>query len=1147
MSKTIRIKTTPGGDDKQINIDLNQDFDFIEVLSLKLAQGDLYGKFCADYGAVVGRVIANDGFGVPNAKVSLFIPIDEFDESNSLIKSLYPYKTPTEKNSNGIRYNLLPEEPVDDCHVPVGTFPSKQKVTDSNVMLYIYEKYYKFTTTTNEAGDYMIFGLPLGEQTLHFDIDYSDIGFISLRPYDLIDQGASPDMFPARSKFGSSSNLDSLPQIESVNLPVMVTPFWGDEDNCDVGIGRADVELKRKLIPNAFFFGSIFTDGDANLINKSNRPNKKMGNVDQFETGSGTVEMIYRDIYGNVQHGEELEIDDNGNWASMIPMNLAYVVTAEDGTTIPSSDPSKGIPTESEVRFRIGFTDAGFGIDKSTTGKFLVPNMFGNYNFRSISSNDPSFNDYNSFSPVDGKYGAIFPLENNGTSAADADVSDPGNKLRDFVTMRWKKIYTVRQYIARYQKGGGDENKNFIGVKAVEEPGDNNPFPFNRTDNKTNFLFSIICIIFNILLFVIMIVNSIAQFIAVIMILLSKLGMGSEHAKTDRCCQVKIKNHSDLVGIEVDSSGDPVAGASSAAITGTADGGTNAVKWIRLAPKEGKWDTGDKDDVTNNTIYGDYTCEILKDEDGKNESELWAHADWYFCTGNKEYQITGGLPSGIKVSQKPRTKKSGSNDGWICSSCEEPDNDCPPWLPLIPLRCLEDSDTIDNSGDDTNNSIYPVLFKILKCDNVCRSKKKSSGSACLGATWEDVTGDCLAKFFDCFLGKLAKTFDVLDFQFYNDWVNGSLYAFKFKSKTKIKRRKKKIYSKFSDVNCLSSNTTYQDLKENYEQGEYFQHLHGTFEPEHSKNKCTGNSGSQIQMKKEYYMHEASQNCHNLDDNANDPKNMCYKIIDPTCGDPNQDELLSQMYGGVIREYEDNQYYGAYIENPDAPTNGGGSKISALKWMYDRPKSGNTGNYTYEIDDPKGYMLYPTDITQVGSSVICDIDQSAFIIDKLPRSSYNMEELITKYVCMSCRGPKCISTKTIMLHSQVGVSLEFQDDDSTVLEYDTDLREELAKNFSTFPNYNTPFIYRGATTGDGIYKIVNGNEKTKWGYFDYGDNRHNDFKDNPPLLNMINNQEYMIGEERQTPYYFYFGIKKGRTALDKLRNNYLDGCSDNAIL
>ena len=106
QNKSIRVRTTPGID-KNIRVELNQDFDFIEILSLKIAQEDIYESFCADYGVLVGRVISNRGFGVPNAKVSVFIPITSEDEKNDLIATLYPYKTITSKSSDGYRYNLF--------------------------------------------------------------------------------------------------------------------------------------------------------------------------------------------------------------------------------------------------------------------------------------------------------------------------------------------------------------------------------------------------------------------------------------------------------------------------------------------------------------------------------------------------------------------------------------------------------------------------------------------------------------------------------------------------------------------------------------------------------------------------------------------------------------------------------------------------------------------------------------------------------------------------------------------------------------------------------------------------------------------------------------------------------------------------------
>ena len=87
MSKNYRLRTTPGID-KDIKIKIDQDFDFIEVLSLKLKQSDVYTRFCADYGVIAGRVIANGGYGVPNVSVSVFVPLSD-EDAEELASSLH--------------------------------------------------------------------------------------------------------------------------------------------------------------------------------------------------------------------------------------------------------------------------------------------------------------------------------------------------------------------------------------------------------------------------------------------------------------------------------------------------------------------------------------------------------------------------------------------------------------------------------------------------------------------------------------------------------------------------------------------------------------------------------------------------------------------------------------------------------------------------------------------------------------------------------------------------------------------------------------------------------------------------------------------------------------------------------------------------
>ena len=80
MSKNYRFKTEVGID-KEVRLQIEQDFDFLEILSLKLRQEDIYDRYCADYGVVAGRVVANGGFGIPNVNVSVFVPLDNIDEN----------------------------------------------------------------------------------------------------------------------------------------------------------------------------------------------------------------------------------------------------------------------------------------------------------------------------------------------------------------------------------------------------------------------------------------------------------------------------------------------------------------------------------------------------------------------------------------------------------------------------------------------------------------------------------------------------------------------------------------------------------------------------------------------------------------------------------------------------------------------------------------------------------------------------------------------------------------------------------------------------------------------------------------------------------------------------------------------------------
>lgn len=480
-NESIRLRTTVGNSPQNIRFKLEQEFDFLEVLSLKITQEDLYQTFCADYGVVVGRVVANKGFGVPNAKVSVFIPISDEDEARTIIKDFYPYKTPFQKNSEGIRYNLLLT--TTDCYLnkPVGTFPTKEEFLDNDVILEVFEKYYKYTTKTNQSGDFMLFGVPVGQYTLHMDVDLSDIGKSSIRPYDLIASGYPEKLFDSPSEFKISTNLDTLAQIKTANVGIDVIPFWGDNENCEIGITRVDFDTNIDLESSALFFGSIFTDGGDDGVNYRCNPNNDMGFQENLTTGPGIIEMIRvteidpEKWYNNSEldpidiekysiNSDKL-IDENGTFAFPIPMNLGHVITDEFGNLVPSPDPSVGLPTKGMYRFKMKF-DKDDGADgKYEPASAIFPNLGNDFGGNSL---------LDFYSSNIGDYDA---LGNNRKKTLNTH----------FHTFEWKQLYTIAHYIKKFKTGLN--NFSFVGIKETDRSKILNPFPYTTAMWKFNIIY----------------------------------------------------------------------------------------------------------------------------------------------------------------------------------------------------------------------------------------------------------------------------------------------------------------------------------------------------------------------------------------------------------------------------------------------------------------------------------------------------------------------------------------------------------------------------------------------------------------------------------------------------------------------------------
>jgi hypothetical protein len=432
MPKSYRVRTEIGVD-KYVNVTLEQDWESLEILSLKILSKDIYTRFCADYGVITGRVFVNGGFGLPNSKVSVFIPLENTDELNPIISELYPYKSINDVNEEGYRYNLLPKIPSYNGHISTGSFPNKGDVLMDESYIEVYDKYYRFTVTTNESGDFMIFGVPVGEQTVFMDIDLSDIGCFSLSPQDLIQQGLATETQVNGSKFRSSSNLRELPQIKNLTYIVSVRPFWGSEDLCQIGITRVDFDLTKQsninIQPKSIFLGSIISTTDDDALKLSCKPKNNTGNLCELISGPGKIQAIRQTIYTDTNDLPILErwdieqdgkvIDENGTFLLNVPMNLDYVFTNEFGQQVLSNDPKKGIPTKGKYRFKFKW-ESQQGLQNSfLRSDFLVPNI-KEYGW-STSSTDP-FN-----SNLSSTY--VYPTIVTGSTTGSTVSATPGGLI----------------------------------------------------------------------------------------------------------------------------------------------------------------------------------------------------------------------------------------------------------------------------------------------------------------------------------------------------------------------------------------------------------------------------------------------------------------------------------------------------------------------------------------------------------------------------------------------------------------------------------------------------------------------------------------------------------------------------------------------
>ena len=705
MGKTnnsFRIRTDVGTD-KFVTVNLDSEYDTLEILSLKINQRGQYRYHTSGYGVVVGRVLANNGFGVPNAKLSLFIAKDE--NATIIENAIYPYTTVGSKNNDGIRYNLLPSNQKDDCHQVVGTFPSKRMMLDDGGMLEVFDKYYLYTTRTNESGDYMFFGVPVGTYNLHMDLDISDCGKLSQRPRDFVYKGYNIDQFENPNQFKIDTELSTLPQIFSQDTTIEVKPFWGDEnEGTNIGITREDINVNYRFEPTCVFMGSIVSDTPNDGINKRCVPTNKMGDMRELVTGSGTIEIIRKKIDNTIEElqikGKQL-INGNGVWCFQIPMNLDYVMTDEYGNLVPTDNPERGIPTRCEVRFRLSLDGTQSENDMYKRGKVLVPHN---------------------------------PLE---SGVLDYEF---GSKTLDesFKSLMWNGVYTIKSFIPRFQKARNIKTNKFTGIKNVNIHGGNNPMPYNNIRIKIPFMFWLLCNIVKAFIWVVKTINVLK--VALMSAALNLVNLPYTYISNEFCPDLEYWYFAP--GMNTAPPSNTLLRKFWKWITG-GKGGNGCSKWqhesacLTFKSIADDIKASDSETIEVVTFY-----QYMGKNTGK--AEVLTEEEWYGIVGTGK----------TAVSYDKVTESTTFTDDYATATS---------WVKME--NKISTNVPTDKYSTEVKNALNDIDPRIKLTPDTSYLKQ-------------------------CVEMNLAQEYEVIKFDFYNDWVNGVVYLPRWARDVKFKRRRR---------------------------------------------------------------------------------------------------------------------------------------------------------------------------------------------------------------------------------------------------------------------------------------------------------------------------------------------------------------------
>lgn len=206
-----------------MNVKINRSVGTLDTLNIYNVTNNEPQKFSNNTGVLMGKIeavqVLNDENGekiripLKNTVVGIFNPSEKFPSISS-----------SDNEGNRVRLNLYETIPqVDNPYNLKGYSSFQSYLTDVQYSKNDFENNtipdeYKYTTITNERGEFILQNIPVGQQTLMVEVDLLKFG---LEPEEI-----ALNFFPYPSQ--DDPNVSEVPHFFFGQYPINIVPSWGD-------------------------------------------------------------------------------------------------------------------------------------------------------------------------------------------------------------------------------------------------------------------------------------------------------------------------------------------------------------------------------------------------------------------------------------------------------------------------------------------------------------------------------------------------------------------------------------------------------------------------------------------------------------------------------------------------------------------------------------------------------------------------------------------------------------------------------------------------------------------------------------------------------------------------------------------------------